>query len=87
MARFLYENILSRYGCPKELISDRGTHFLNETIELLAKNFFIKHRKTSPYHPRANGQTEKINGILCKILTKTIADAATDWDENLWGAL
>ena len=87
VAKFLYENILSRYGCPKELISDRGTHFLNETIELLTNNFFIKHRKTSPYHPRANGQTEKTNGILCKILTKTIACLTTDWDEKLWGAL
>jgi hypothetical protein len=47
----------------------------------------IKHRKTSPYHPRANGQTKKTNGILCKILTKTIAGSATDWDDKLWGAL
>jgi hypothetical protein len=47
----------------------------------------IKHRKTSPYHPRANGQTEKTNGILCKILTKTIAGLATDWDDKLWSAL
>jgi hypothetical protein len=87
IARFLYENIISRFGCPKELISDRGTHFLNETIAKLATKFLIKHRKTSPYHPRANGQTKKTNGILCKILTKTIAGSATDWDDKLWGAL
>lgn len=29
VAKFPYENIISRYRCPKELISDRGTHFLN----------------------------------------------------------
>lgn len=87
VARFLFENIISRYGCPRELISDRGTHFLNETIEHLTNTFLIKHRKTSPYHPRANGQTEKTNGILCKILTKTIAQSATDWDDKLLGAL
>lgn len=87
MAKFLYENILSCYGCPKELINDWDTHFLNETIEELTTKFLIKHRKTSPYHSRANGQTEKTNGILCKILTKTIAGSATDWDEKLWGAL
>ena len=33
VARFLYENIISRYGCPKELVSDRGTHFLNKSID------------------------------------------------------
>lgn len=79
----MYENILSRYGCPKELITNGGTHFLNETIELFTKNFFIKHRKISPYHPQANGQMKKTNGILCKILTKTIARFSTDWHEKL----
>ena len=87
VARFLYENIISRFGCPKELISDRGTHFLNVLIEELTNRFFIKHRKTAPYHPRANGQTEKTNGLLCKILTKTISGTSTDWDEKLWSAL
>ena len=87
MAKFLYENIISRYGCPKELVSDRGTHFLNKTIAELTTRFLIKHRKTSPYHPRANGQTKKTNGILCGILTKTIAGSLTDWDDKLWAAL
>ena len=31
-AKFLYEQVISRYGCPLELISDRGAHFLNEVI-------------------------------------------------------
>ena len=87
VAKFLYENIISRYGCPKELVSDRGTHFLNKTIAELTTRFLIKHRKTSPYHPRANGQTEKTNGILCGIFTKTIAGSLTDWDDKLWAAL
>jgi hypothetical protein len=87
VAKFLYENIISRFGCPKELISDRGTHFLNSTIEALTTKYLIKHRKTSPYHPRANGQTEKTNGLLCQILTKTISGSATDWDDKLWSAL
>jgi hypothetical protein len=36
VAEFLYENIITRFGCPKELVSDRGTHFINKTIELLS---------------------------------------------------
>lgn len=72
---------------PKELISDRGTHFLNETIKELTDKYLIKHRKTAPYHPRANGQTEKTNGLLCKIILKTISGTGTDWEEKLWNAL
>jgi hypothetical protein len=87
VAKFLYENIISWFGCPKELISDRGIYFLNSTIEALTNKYLIKHRKTSPYHPRANGQTEKTNGLLCQILTKTISSSATDCDDKLWSAL
>ena len=62
-------------------------HFINHTIATLTVKYEIKHRKTTPYHPRANGQTEKTNGILCKILTKTISGAGTDWDTKLFAAL
>lgn len=73
---------MSRFGCPKELVSDRGTHFVNDVIKELTTKFKIKHRLTTPYHPRANGQTEKTNGILCKIITKTIQGSMTDWDSK-----
>ena len=54
VAKFIYENIITRFGCPKELVSDHGTHFLNDIIEQLTNKFLIKHWKTTPYHPRAN---------------------------------
>ena len=87
VAKFLRENIMSRFGCPKELVSDRGTHFVNDVIEELTTKFKIKHRLTTPYHPRANGQTEKTNGILCKIITKIVQGSMTDWDSKLIDAL
>lgn len=87
VATFLYENIITRFGCPKELVSDRGTHFINSTIAAFTEKYEIRHRKTTPYHPRANGQTEKTNGLLCKILTKIILEAGTDWDTKLFAAL
>ena len=30
--QFIFENILSRFGCPRILMSDQGAHFLNKTI-------------------------------------------------------
>ena len=34
---FIFEFIMSRFGCLKILMSDKGSHFLNETIALLTK--------------------------------------------------
>ena len=58
--KFLYEYVFTRYGLPIEIVSDRGKHFLNETIEYLLKEFMIIHKKSAPYHPQANGQGPKV---------------------------
>ena len=75
MATFMYENIISRFGCPKILVSDRRTHFLNSLIQEITDRFQIDHRKITPYHPQTNGQTERVNGTLVSILRKTVLDS------------
>ena len=35
--KFIFDNILSRFGCPRILMSDQGSHFLNKTIEALTE--------------------------------------------------
>ncbi|KAL2641652.1 hypothetical protein R1flu_009239 [Riccia fluitans] len=87
IAAFLHKNIITRFDCPLELVSDRGTHFLNNTIEALIEYFHIKHKKTTPYHPRANGLTEKSNELLCRILNKVTINHSYDWDTKLDAAL
>ena len=42
-AKFIYENILTRFRCPLTLISDQGTHFINKTIKTLIDQFQIDH--------------------------------------------
>ena len=69
-AKFKYENIITRFGCPLTLISDQGTHFINQTIETLLKEFLSHHHKTSTYHPQANGVVESFDKTLTKGLTK-----------------
>ena len=41
--QFIFENILTRFGCPKILMSDQGTHFLNHTIKELTEEFQVFH--------------------------------------------
>ena len=86
-ANFLFEQVITRFGCPKILISDRGTHFLNTVIESMTKRFDINHRMTTPYHPQTNGNTERVNQTLVNILRKTVQDSKRDWDTKLPAAL
>lgn len=54
-AQFLFENVVTRFGCPRVLMSDKGSHFINQTIAGLTEEFKISHHKSTPYNPQANG--------------------------------
>ena len=69
-AKLLFEHVLTRFGCPKILMSDHGTHFLNETISVLVEEFHVYHQKSTPYHSQANGTVEAFNKVLENALTK-----------------
>ena len=82
-AGFLFEEIMMRFGHPLELVSDRGKHFLNDVIYNITTRYLIKHQKTTPYNPKANGLTERANGIVGKSLNKMVSAHKTDWDLKL----
>ena len=77
----------TRYGLPIEIVSDRGTHFLNEVIEHLLDEFMVIHNKSAPYHPQANGQAKSTNKTLCTVITKLVRTSRTNWEFHLQSAL
>jgi len=61
VVKFLRDNIFSRFGMPRAIISDQGTHFTNKSFDALLKRYSIVHRLATPYHPQTSGQTEVSN--------------------------
>ncbi|XP_015960442.1 uncharacterized protein LOC107484357 [Arachis duranensis] len=49
---FLRKNIFSRFGVPRALISDGGSHFCNRPLEALFLRYGVKHKVATPYHPQ-----------------------------------
>lgn len=42
-SNFIFEHIVRRFGCPRILMSDHGTHFLKKTIKALVEEFQVHH--------------------------------------------
>ena len=87
VAKFVFENICCRFGTPLEIISDRGPGFRSDLVKELMSKLGIKQRHSSPYYPQCNGLVEKINGMICKIITKHVGEKAHTWDRHLNAAL
>ena len=84
---FLTKNIFSRFGCPRAIVSDGGSHFTNYVFRKCLKKFGVQHRVTTPYHPQANGQVELCNREIKKILKKVVNPRGNDWSKKLHEAL
>ena len=85
---FIQINILSKFGAPRTIISDEGSHFANKVFEKLMSKYGIRHVVGLAYHPQPNGKPDFSNREIKKILEKTVNSNRKDWsirlDDALW---
>ena len=58
---FVKTNIFARFGTPRAIISDRGTHFCNRSMEALLRRYNTTHKVSTSYHLQTSGQVEVSN--------------------------
>ena len=87
VVKFLKENIFTRFGTPRAIISDNGSHFCNKVFETLMRKYSINHKLSTPYHPQTNGQVEVTNRQIKLILEKTVGQNRKDWSVKVNDAL
>ncbi|XP_074291242.1 uncharacterized protein LOC141618016 [Silene latifolia] len=80
--------IFPRFGVPRAVISDRGTHFGEKQLDALLEKYGVSHRRDLAYHPQISGQEEVSNREIKSIFEKVVAKSKKDWstklDDTLW---
>nr|GFB62946.1 reverse transcriptase domain-containing protein [Tanacetum cinerariifolium] len=82
VVKFL-KSLFSRFGTPKSIINDRGTHFCNDQFSRVMAKYGVTHRLSTAYHLQTSGQVEVTNRGLKRILERTVGENRATWSDKL----
>ena len=81
--RFIWKNIVTRFGVPHVLVSDNGLQFDSKMFRNYCGELGITNRYSTPTYPQGNGQAEAVNKVVLSGLKKRLDDAKGRWVEEL----
>ena len=87
VADFIYEEIVLKFGCPVEILTDRGANFCGGVVNQYTKRLQTEHKLTSAFHPRTNSKVERLNGVFKAMLRKYVNGALHRWDDFINAAI
>ena len=70
--QFIFNHIIARFGIPQAIVTDHGSHFRHYMVAELTSKLGLRHEKSTPYYPQANGQVEAVKKVLVTMLQPTI---------------
>ena len=72
--KFFWQNIICRFGVPRELTVDNGKQFDSQHFREFFHSVGTKLLFVSVYHPQSNGAVERANGIIFTAIKKCLFD-------------
>ena len=81
--RFIWKNIVTRFGVPYVLISNNGLQFDSKAFRKDYSDLGIKNRYSTSAYSQGNGRAETINKVIVNRLKKRLDDAKERWVEEL----
>ena len=85
--KMFHEIIFPRFGTPRMVISDGGSHFIDSAFRNFLKELGTRHNIATLYHPQTSGQAETSNKQIKNILQKTMNEMENIWKLKLPDAL
>ena len=82
-AKIAIRQIIAKHGCPRVIISDRGTQFDSELWKHLWNFMGTRVQLASTHHPQTNGLTERMNRTLIGMIKKMTHNSLHEWDTIL----
>ena len=84
---FLINNMFSRFGCPRRIITDNAKAFTSIKLVKFCNDYNIILSHSTAYYPQGNGLAESSNKSLVRIIKKLLQDNKKDWHAQLKFAL
>ena len=81
--KFVWKNIITRFGVPKTLILDNGLQFDNKTFRKYCSDLRAKNRYSTLVYSQSNGQAKAMNKAIVAGLKKRLEGAKGGWAEEL----
>ncbi|KAI3769531.1 hypothetical protein L6452_00637 [Arctium lappa] len=83
LAKLYIDEVISRHGVPLSIVSDRDSRFTSHFWDGLQKEFGMRVKLNTTYHPQTDGQSERTIQTLEDMLRSCVIDFGGSWDSHL----
>ena len=82
-AKALWDGFFMSYGFPEKIITDQGKAFESRLFRELCALAGTQKLRTTAYHPQTNGQVERLNKTILRMLRRLTPDHKAEWENHL----